>query len=643
MYERAKLAAAFTFLLPGPKMMWQFDELGYDIDINLNGRVGNKPLPWGKDGLGYYEDPLRQNIYSVYQGLLDIRKKIDPKTWAGSTTNHKLTGATRRLQYKHPNPTKTDMVVIGNFGLTTENISPEFSKTGKWYDYFSGEERDVTNTSESISLEPGEWHVFTTTKLSDGVDGAVGVYKSPVTVSPADFTMDDEITITFDATLATRAGTDGLVGVDKVYIHAGVTTSPTDHTLRNVVGTLQDDGVGEMTKTADDKWQITLTPKTYFSLSDDADYYNIGMYFRDAQNVKLGKGFREQNVLLPIISSTPIITIEPAKFNIDDEITIAFNANRGKGGLKGESSVYMHSSIDITNSEKPYETGWRYAVGNWGNDDGVGKMSPVSGKANYWQIKLVPETYYNLPDGSDAYWLSAVFRSADGSKKGESPAGKMVNGFVHSNLDYFIENQKFIKVEKENEKINLSKQTVVEGDAGREIGTLSVVDETKPFTYSIVIPRNANSDICNAFVNSFFEIDGQKLKSAKPLVYYEGDDLNTYTLWIEAKTTSGEPTYKKFEIEVTAASGKAKKELNQLRIHPNPASESTTLTIATDYRGEISITLYNLMGGALRGETISKKGDVLSHEIDLSGLPRGVYLLRVESGNDAESIRLIKQ
>src|SRR5690606_32570299 len=47
MYERVKMAAAFTYLQPGTKMIWQFDELGYDIDINLTGRTGRKPLPWG--------------------------------------------------------------------------------------------------------------------------------------------------------------------------------------------------------------------------------------------------------------------------------------------------------------------------------------------------------------------------------------------------------------------------------------------------------------------------------------------------------------------------------------------------------------------------------------------------------------------
>ncbi|MFM6936587.1 MAG: hypothetical protein ACKOXH_02725, partial [Aquirufa sp.] len=38
--ERMKMAAATFFTIPGPKMIWQFGELGYDVSINDNGRTG---------------------------------------------------------------------------------------------------------------------------------------------------------------------------------------------------------------------------------------------------------------------------------------------------------------------------------------------------------------------------------------------------------------------------------------------------------------------------------------------------------------------------------------------------------------------------------------------------------------------------
>ena len=48
------LNAAFLLTIPGPKMIWQFGELGYDYSINTctNGTVNNncrldeKPIRW---------------------------------------------------------------------------------------------------------------------------------------------------------------------------------------------------------------------------------------------------------------------------------------------------------------------------------------------------------------------------------------------------------------------------------------------------------------------------------------------------------------------------------------------------------------------------------------------------------------------
>jgi 1,4-alpha-glucan branching enzyme len=44
--SRMKAAAAFFFTVPGPKMMWQFGELGFDYSIDYNGRLGRKPIRW---------------------------------------------------------------------------------------------------------------------------------------------------------------------------------------------------------------------------------------------------------------------------------------------------------------------------------------------------------------------------------------------------------------------------------------------------------------------------------------------------------------------------------------------------------------------------------------------------------------------
>jgi hypothetical protein len=439
MYERVKMAAAFTFLYPGPKMMWQFDELGYDIDINFNGRVGNKPLPWGPDGLGYYEDELRQYIYDAYVGILDVRNQIGAENMANATTNHQNSGITRRLSYDMAG---TDLVVIGNFGLDTESIDPSFTQTGTWYEYFSGEEWEVINPNEAIELRAGEWHIFTTEQLSPGMPGVVEIFDSPVTIEPFPFTGSDEITVTFDATKAWPGVTLGLVDADKVYFHSGVVLDhPDSQDLDNIVGTFFDDGVGLMTEVSEDIWEITLTPKDYYGLLADQEAFKLGMWFRDATNVNQGYGFRNSIIYYNIASERPIVTIEPPAFTIDDEITITFNALAGNRELVDADKVYIHSSVDLNDTSTPHNTAWQNVVGNWGADDGVGQMSPVPGEQDLWEITLTPKDYYGLAADDHAYWVAAVFRSADGTVKGTGTPGPIENGYIHTNLDFFIENQ----------------------------------------------------------------------------------------------------------------------------------------------------------------------------------------------------------
>ncbi|MEM6963979.1 MAG: alpha-amylase family glycosyl hydrolase [Bacteroidota bacterium] len=438
MYERVKMAAAFTFLFPGPKMLWQFDELGYDIHIDFNGRTGNKPLPWGPNGLGYYEDPLRQHIYDAYKGILHVRKSIGPDTLSWAAANHKLNETVRRISY---NTVGIDMVVIGNFGLDTESINPEFAQTGWWYDYFSGDSINVTDTGEMIELRAGQWHLFTSEKLSDGMPGVVATYDNPVTITPYPFTKSTEITVRFDAAKAFPNGTAGLVGADKVYFHSGVILDdPSSTTLENVVGNLTDDGVGQMTQVGTDLWEITLTPKDYYGLADSEEPFKIGMWFRDENNVNRGFGFRDGVIFFDVDSDRPFITIEPQGFDIEDEITITFNAKKGNGELIGADKIYIHSSIDITDTNTPQNSAWNYVTGNWGQDDGIGAMTEVANQPDIWEITLTPKDYYNLPNGSTAYWLAAVFRSPDGNVKGTGNPGPLPNGFIHTNQDFFIEN-----------------------------------------------------------------------------------------------------------------------------------------------------------------------------------------------------------
>lgn len=475
MYERMKMAAAFTFLFPGPKMIWQFDELGYDIDIDFNGRVGAKPQPWGVNGLGYYEDSLRQYIYDAYAAILDLRTQLEPAILAQANTNNIYNGAARRLSYDTDG---IDMVLIGNFATTTNNIDPYFSETGTWYDYFSGEEINITSTHEPIDLSPGEWHIFTSERLSDGFEGVVEVFQNPVTIAPNPFTVNDEIVIRFDATKASKNGTQGLVGADKVYMHSGVLIDHPDSTsLSHVVGTFTDDGLGEMTEVEEDIWEITITPADYYNIDEALDVYQLGMYFRDANNENQGMGYRNSIIYFNVDSDLPFVSIEPWDFDANTEITITFNAKKGNRELVGADKIYMHSGMITVDTQSPESVGWQNVVGDWGQDNGIGQMTPVNGTNDIWEITLTPKDYYGLVDGEFPYWLSAVFRNADGSKKGTGAPGPITNGYIATNLDFFIMNQ----------GTNASRELLLEGieffpNPTNGVFTIQGIDEDYIFT-----------------------------------------------------------------------------------------------------------------------------------------------------------------
>jgi 1,4-alpha-glucan branching enzyme len=152
--SRIELAAAFFFTIPGPRMIWQFGELGYDISIDFNGRVGNKPILWS-----YLNTHPRIN--PVFSSLIHL--KTQEPAFSTTTFNLSLASAVKRIELNHAD---MDVRIIGNFGVVSQAADPNFSITGTWYDYFSGESLEVTDVNASITLQPGEYRIYTTKALA---------------------------------------------------------------------------------------------------------------------------------------------------------------------------------------------------------------------------------------------------------------------------------------------------------------------------------------------------------------------------------------------------------------------------------------------------------------------------------------------
>ena len=128
--------------------------------------------------------------------------------------------------------------------------------------------------------------------------------------------------------------------------------------------------------------------------------------------------------------------ITPIAASPDQMVTVTFDATKGGGELVGASSVYMHAGI-ITDS--PTGTAWQNVVGNWGLDDGIGKMTAVAGSPNLWQITLGPtlRKYFSASSSATIYSLAMVFRNSNGTIRATSPA-TMTGGYIAPNGDAFL-------------------------------------------------------------------------------------------------------------------------------------------------------------------------------------------------------------
>lgn len=155
--DRMELSGAFYFTIPGPKMIWQFGELGYDISINENGRTGNKPILWN-----YFDNPDRKSVYNTWSKLIQL--KLDYAIFKTENFNIDASNSNGLKKIQLSDTSASDLqyvTIVGNFSLSNQNINPVFQETGTWYDLLNdNEELEVTNTNNLINLDPGEFKVY---------------------------------------------------------------------------------------------------------------------------------------------------------------------------------------------------------------------------------------------------------------------------------------------------------------------------------------------------------------------------------------------------------------------------------------------------------------------------------------------------
>jgi 1,4-alpha-glucan branching enzyme len=207
--KRMELNAAFLFTIPGPKMFWQFGELGYPYSINTceNGTIDNncrlspKPIRWD-----YWNDARRKTVYNTYSRLIQLRfHPLYKDAFVSGAISQSLNGAVKWIQVSSGD--SSQLLVVGNFDVVPQTGVLTFPKAGTWYNYLDSTTLSATGSAQNISLQPGEFRVYLNRSLKPGVtppadtsfNGSsleVKAYPNPV---PATFIL--EVGMPADATL----------------------------------------------------------------------------------------------------------------------------------------------------------------------------------------------------------------------------------------------------------------------------------------------------------------------------------------------------------------------------------------------------------------------------------------------------------
>jgi len=200
--KRTEMSATFLLTMPGPKMFWEFGEMGYDYSINRctdgsinnNCRLDPKPIQWD-----YLQQVQRLRLHDIYASLLKLRAHgwyKDVFIANNTTINRNMSSGFKWLLVRSATDSSM-MAVIGNFDVTSQTGSFTFPSAGRGYDYLRGVTFSATGGVQNITLQPGEYHIYLNRNLVNAVTTPVTninptnknfrivVYPNPIGTNPS--------------------------------------------------------------------------------------------------------------------------------------------------------------------------------------------------------------------------------------------------------------------------------------------------------------------------------------------------------------------------------------------------------------------------------------------------------------------------
>jgi hypothetical protein len=74
-----------------------------------------------------------------------------------------------------------------------------------------------------------------------------------------------------------------------------------------------------------------------------------------------------------------------------------------------------------------------------------------------------------------------------------------------------------------------------------------------------------------------------------------------------------------------------------LQLYPNPVQDLLNIRLNGGVRGKVSVSIYDLTGHCVRRVELEKDSWGLEASIDVSGLPKGLYIVQVFTGASTRS------
>ncbi|OAZ03993.1 alpha-amylase family glycosyl hydrolase [Flavobacterium succinicans] len=172
--SRMSALGAVSLLVPGPKMIWHFGELGWESSIftcnngsvntpsdatNGDCKLDTKPQPqWTGNWLGNSD---RSKIYNDWAKMIAL--KINEPVFLGSVTISSTNSVTPNIKITNAALASTelkDVLILSNFDVVAQNVATGFPYTGTWYNVMDNTTLTVTDVNQTITLQPGEYKIL---------------------------------------------------------------------------------------------------------------------------------------------------------------------------------------------------------------------------------------------------------------------------------------------------------------------------------------------------------------------------------------------------------------------------------------------------------------------------------------------------